>query len=248
VDISRTGARLAATLVHAYTAVGAVLALLMVHFSYKGNLQAVLGLFLVALIVDGTDGFLARHFRVKEVMPGFDGELLDNILDYITYAFAPMVFLLANGFLPSGFLGWVCAVCPLLASCVQFCRSDAKTDDHFFLGFPDYWNIVAFYVVVMNLSTSTTTIILGVCTVLVFVPIKYLYPSRTVPLHSLSMTLSTLWLALFGLIVLLFPDEPTWLVWVSLTYPVYYVAISLWLTASMRPGGKFSVVQSVGTV
>ncbi|CUR55204.1 CDP-diacylglycerol-cholineO-phosphatidyl transferase [metagenome] len=231
-DTNPPGARVAAALVHTYTAVGSVLALLMVHYSYAANVQAVLWLFLAAMVVDGTDGFLARHFRVKEVMPSFDGALLDNIIDYITYAFAPMVLLWANGFLPSGFFGGVCAALPLLASCYQFCRSDAKTDDHFFLGFPSYWNIVAFYVVVVGFSQSTTAVILLVFTVLVFVPVKYLYPSRTVTLWGLNMTLSVLWLGAFAAITAQLPDPDDWLVLVSLIYPIYYTAVSLWLTAS----------------
>ena len=138
-DAASPGARAAAWLVHVYTASGVVLALLMVHWSYQGRVEAVLWLFLVAMVIDATDGFLARHFRVKEVTPNFDGALLDNIVDYITYAFAPMVLLWTNGYLPSGTAGGVVAAVPLLASCYQFCRIDAKTDDHFFLGFPSYW-------------------------------------------------------------------------------------------------------------
>jgi len=227
-----TGARVAAGLVHAYTATGAVLALLMVHFAYEGEVRAVLWLFLAAMVVDGSDGLLARHFEVKTVMPGFDGALLDNIVDYMTYAFAPMVLLWANGYLPDGVLGGVVAAVPLLASCYQFCRSDAKTDDHFFLGFPSYWNVVAFYAIVAGFDIGLTTLVIVVCTVLVFVPVKYLYPSRTEKLWYVNMTLSTLWLGLFAAITATLPDAPPALVALSLVYVVYYVAVSLWLTFS----------------
>jgi len=233
-----TGARVAAGLVHAYTATGAVLALLMVHFAYEGEVRAVLWLFLAAMVVDGSDGFLARHFEVKTVMPGFDGALLDNIVDYMTYAFAPMVLLWANGYLPDGVLGGVVAAVPLLASCYQFCRSDAKTDDHFFLGFPSYWNVVAFYAIVAGFDIGLTTLVIVVCTVLVFVPVKYLYPSRTEKLWYLNMALSVLWMAVYAVIVALMPDQPTWLIVLSLIYPVYYVGVSLWLTVTFRGGDR----------
>jgi len=233
-----TGARVAAGLVHAYTATGAVLALLMVHFAYEGEVRAVLWLFLAAMVVDGSDGFLARHFEVKTVMPGFDGALLDNIVDYMTYAFAPMVLLWANGYLPDGVLGGVVAAVPLLASCYQFCRSDAKTDDHFFLGFPSYWNVVAFYAIVASFGIGLTTLVILVCTVLVFVPVKYLYPSRTEKLWYLNMALSVLWMAVYAVIVALMPDQPTWLIVLSLIYPVYYVGVSLWLTVTFRGGDR----------
>lgn len=226
-----TGARIAAGLVHCYTAIGSVLALLMVHYSYAGEVKTVLWLFLVAMLVDGTDGFLARHFEVKTVMPEFDGALLDNIVDYITYAFAPMVLLWANGYLPGGVAGATLAAIPLLASCYQFCRSDAKTDDHFFLGFPSYWNIMAFYVVVLELSTTVTAAIIVALTVLVFVPVKYVYPSRTVMFWSMNMTLAVVWLALWGVITWQMPDPSMLLVLLSFVYVAYYVVVSLWLTA-----------------
>ena len=226
------GARAAAVAVHVYTSTGVVLALLMVHFSYQGEVQTVLWLFLVAMIVDGTDGMLARRLRVKTLVPNFDGALLDNVVDYITYAFAPMVLLWANGYLPDGAAGGVVAAIPLLASCYQFCRTDAKTDDHFFLGFPSYWNIVAFYAIVWELSTVATTVLLMAMTVLVFVPIKYLYPSRTEKLWYSNMTLATLWLGLWAAITATLPDAPVVLVGLSLVYVVYYVVVSLWLTFS----------------
>ncbi len=226
------GAKAPAAAVHVFTATGAVLALLMVHFSYQHEVETVLWLFLVAMVIDGSDGMLARRFRVKTVFPQFDGALLDNIVDYMTYALAPMALLWANGYLPEGAAGGVVASIPLLASTYQFCRADAKTEDHFFLGFPSYWNIVAFYVVVWELSSTATTLLLLALTVLVFVPIKYLYPSRTEKLWYANMTLSILWLGLFAAITAALPDPPAVLVGLSLLYVVYYVAVSLWLTFS----------------
>lgn len=230
--------RLAAWLVHAYTATGVVLALLMVHLAYQGEVEAVLWLFLVSMVVDGTDGFLARHFQVKKVVPSFDGALLDNIVDYLTYAFAPMVLLWSSGYLPDGAWAGVLASIPLLASCYQFCRTDAKgaeTDEHYFLGFPSYWNVLAFYVIVFDFGTATTAAMLLVFAVLVFVPVKYVYPSRTLDLWYLNMTAATLWLVAFGVITAQLDDQPGWLAVLSLVYVAYYVAVSLWLTFRARP-------------
>src|SRR3954449_9073454 len=179
--------RLAAWLVHAYTATGAVLALLMVHFSYQHEVRTVLWLFLAAMFVDGTDGMVARRLRVKERAPELDGALLDNIVDYATYVLAPMALLWANGYLPDGAWGGGVASLPIVASCYQFCRTDAKTDDHFFLGFPSYWNVVAFYVVVLELPPAALGGALVVLSVLVFVPIRYLYPSRTNILRGVNL-------------------------------------------------------------
>lgn len=231
--------RLAAWLVHAYTATGVVLALLMVHLAYQGEVEAVLWLFLVSMVVDGTDGFLARHFRVKEVVPQFDGALLDNIVDYLTYAFAPMVLLWSAGRLPDeAWAAGLVASIPLLSSCYQFCRTDAKgleTDEHYFLGFPSYWNVLAFYVLVFDFGQATTVVMLLVFAVLVFVPVKYVYPSRTLDLWYVNMTAASLWLVAFGVITWQLEDQPGWLAVLSLVYVAYYVAVSLWLTFRARP-------------
>lgn len=230
--------RFAAWLVHAYTATGVICALLMVHLAYQGEVQAVLWLFLVSMVVDGTDGFLARHFQVKKVVPQFDGALLDNIVDYLTYAFAPMVLLWATGRLPDGAWAGVVAVIPLLASCYQFCRTDAKgaeTDEHYFLGFPSYWNVVAFYVIVLDIGTAATVVLLLVFAVLVFVPVRYVYPSRTLDLWYLNMAAATAWLVVFGVITARLDDQPEWLAYVSLAYVGYYTGVSLWLTFRARP-------------
>ncbi len=231
-----TSPRLAAAAVHAYTAVGSVLALLMVHLAYAGEVSVVLWLFLVAMVIDGTDGFLARRFRVKEVLPGFDGALLDNIVDYITYAFAPMLLLWSAGYLPDGWLGGAVAAVPVLASCFQFCRTDAKTEDHFFLGFPSYWNVAAFYLIVLDAGTAVTTTLLLVLAVLVFVPVRYVYPSRTAVAWPLTMALTGAWLVLYAVILLQHPQPSPWLVALSAVYILYYVALSLHLTLAQRRG------------
>ncbi len=230
----RTIDRVAAGLVHFYTSIGVVVALLMVHLSYAGEVTWVLWLFLLAMVIDGTDGFLARYFDVKGVMPGFDGALLDNIVDYITYAFAPMVLLWSTGYLPEGWLGGVVASIPLLASCYQFCRSDAKTEDNMFLGFPSYWNIAAFYLIVLDASPMVTSVSLLVLAVLVFVPISYVYPSRTETAWQLTMALTVAWLGLYAVLLAEYPDASWWAIALSVLYATYYVGLSLRLTLARR--------------
>ena len=186
---------------------------------------------LAAMVVDGTDGMLARHLQVKRWIPWFDGALLDNIVDYLTYVFTPMVLLWSAGYLGDGPMATVLAVMPLLASAYQFCRVDAKTTDHLFLGFPSYWNIVAFYVVVLDLGPVTVGVLLAVCAALVFLPIGYVYPSRTNTLRGLTLALTTVWLVSYAVLLSQVPSpQPFWLA-VSLAYVVYYVALSLHLTA-----------------
>jgi len=222
--------RTAGWALHLYTASGTVLALLAVIAVFDGHTVRALWILLAALVVDGTDGMMARALRVKETIPTFDGARLDDIVDYITYAFVPMLLLWAGNYLPQGFWGKAVAAIPLLASSYQFCRSDAKTDDHFFLGFPSYWNVVAFYVVVLELSTTATVVILLACAAMVFVPIKYVYPSRTDAFWVLNLSLASLWLVLYGVILATFPEPNTFFVGLSLVYVAYYVAVSVYLT------------------
>ncbi len=138
-----------------------------------------LWLFFVALFIDGTDGMLARRFRVKETIPWFDGALLDNIVDYLTYVFAPVVLLWTTDSLPDGAarLGGRRAAAAGVELPVLPGRREDR-DDHFFLGFPSYWNVVAFYAIVLDVAPTAVAIALVVFAVLVFVPIRYLYPSR----------------------------------------------------------------------
>jgi phosphatidylcholine synthase len=228
------GLRLAGALVHLYTASGSVLALLIVVAAFEGDAVTALWLGLATLFIDGTDGMLARRLRVKETIPWFDGARMDDIVDYLTYVFAPVVLLWTTERLPEGPTGWVLAALPLLASCYQFCRVDAKTADHFFLGFPSYWNVVAFYAIVLDIGRTGVAVTLVVLTVLVFVPVRYVYPSRTRLLRGLNLALAGTWLVTYGVLLAQYPDPHPVVVGLSLAYLVYYVGLSLYLTVGAR--------------
>jgi phosphatidylcholine synthase len=215
--------------VHLYTASGAVLALLIVLAAFQGKVVQALWIGLAALIIDSTDGSLARRFHVKEILPWFDGRHLDDIVDYLTYVFAPILLLWSTHNLPADPGGIILAALPLLASSYQFCRVDAKTEDYFFLGFPSYWNIVAFYIIIFKLPPAAVIAILLICSILVFVPIRYLYPSRTIEFRRLTLVLTGLWLLNYALILLQMPNPQPFLMYFSLFYIFYYVTLSLYL-------------------
>ena len=223
--------RLRAAFVHLYTASGAVLALLILVAAYNGEAVTALWLMLAALLVDSTDGLLARRLRVQEALPYFDGARLDDIVDYITYTFAPIVLLWSVGYLPEGGWGLALAALPLLASSYQFCRVDAKTDDHFFLGFPSYFNVVVFYAIVFDLGVGAVAAIVLVCSLLVFVPIRYVYPTRTVAFRKLSLFLTTLWLLSYAAILFQMPEPEPLILGFSLLYLVYYFGLSFYLSS-----------------
>ncbi|MDP8939247.1 MAG: CDP-alcohol phosphatidyltransferase family protein [Actinomycetota bacterium] len=225
--------RLRAVAVHLYTASGAVLALLILVAAYNGEAVQALWLMLAALLIDSTDGLLARRLRVSEALPYFDGARLDDIVDYITYVFAPMVLLWSIGYLPEGFYGLALAALPLLASSYQFCRVDAKTDDHFFLGFPSYFNVVVFYAIVFDLGVGAVAAVILICSALVFVPIRYVYPTRTAAFHRLSLFLTALWLLSYAVILFQMPEPEPLILGFSILYLLYYLGLSLYLNVRM---------------
>jgi phosphatidylcholine synthase len=221
--------RLRAMTVHLYTASGAVLALMILVAAFQGEAVKALWLMLAALIIDSTDDLLARRLRVSEALPFFDGAMLDNIVDYMTYVFAPMLLLWSGGYLPEGNAGVVFAALPLLASSYQFCRVDAKTEDHYFLGFPSYFNVVAFYAIVFEPGPGALAAVLIVCSLLVFVPIRYVYPSRTLAFRRLTLTLTALWLLSCAVILREMPRPDPLILGFSVLYLCYYFGLSLYL-------------------
>jgi phosphatidylcholine synthase len=214
-----------AWLVHLYTATGAIAAFM--------GLMAVLGFryreaflwMVAATCIDATDGILARWARVAERLPGIDGARIDDIVDYLTFVFLPMLLLYHSGALPPRG-GLVVVSVVLVSSLYGFAATDAKTEDHFFTGFPSYWNVVALYVHSVRLAPISTAAVLLALSALVFWRVGYVYPSRTPVLRGLTMTLAVAWGAMIVAMILLLPDVPRWLVAASLFYPVYYLVLS----------------------
>lgn len=224
-----SGARLKAWGVHLYTASGAVLALLALDAIGHDAYAAAFAWMAVALVIDCTDGTLARRARVKDVLPQFDGSKLDDIIDYLNYVLVPIALVYRAALLPGGLGGLLVAALPLLASGYGFCESEAKTPDHFFTGFPSYWNVVALYLFVLGWPRSANVAVLMLLSVLVFVPIRYLYPSRTATARSVTYVGGALWGVSVFWLLLQFPTPSPTLARLSLLYPAYYMALSLWL-------------------
>jgi phosphatidylcholine synthase len=218
----------AAWLVHLYTASGFVLAFLATIAVIDGDYRFAFLYLWLQVAVDATDGWLARRARVAELLPGFSGKMLDDLVDFLSYVFVPVLAVWRGGILPAGWAAAVGSVM-LLSSGFGFSRTDAKTADHFFTGFPSYWNIVVLYLFVLHLSPRVNMLVLLTCAALVFVPIRYVYPSRTSVLPRLTNGMGVLWAASMLVVVWRYPDAPRWLVLASLAYPAYYLALSFFL-------------------
>jgi phosphatidylcholine synthase len=223
----------AAWLAHLYTATGAVLAFLAAVAVIEGDYRT--GFFWLAaqVFVDATDGLLARAARVKHHLPWFDGAKLDDIVDYLTYVFVPALAIWRVPLVkPAWGLPVVAAI--LLSSAYAFNRADAKTEDHFFTGFPSYWNVVVLYLLFAEWDRSTNLAILASLIVLVFVPIRYVYPSRT-PIWQLpTNVLGGLWGVAMLVMLWQYPQVSRTLFLLSLIFPVYYLALSLVLQRRRR--------------
>jgi phosphatidylcholine synthase len=216
--------------VHFYTALGAVFGVLAIHYAAVGDYRASFIAMAVTIAIDSSDGTLARFINVKKRVPGFDGALLDNIVDYLTYVVAP-VFLIIRAGLVTGTLGFAVAGFVLIASAYQFCQANAKTPDNFFLGFPSYWNLVVFYLYCLGWGPSANELILTLFGVMVFVPIKYIYPSRTKPLRPLTLTLGLIWGVITIAMLPSLPSINPVLLYLSLAYIAYYLIASFALHA-----------------
>ena len=219
--------------VHAYTASGAIAGFLILRATFAGQAREAFFWMLIAVLIDATDGTLARAVEIKRVLPWFDGSKLDDIVDYFTFVIAPVVFLFHMHLLPSsGTLLFVAA--PLLASAYGFCQDAAKTPDYFFTGFPSYWNIVAFYLYVGGLSNWSNGVIICALAVCVFIPVRYIYPTRTIPFRRLTNLLGVGWIVILLVMLLQFPAPSGWLAFFSLYYPLYYTALSFYLHVKPR--------------
>jgi phosphatidylcholine synthase len=229
-------ARAKAFLVHLYTASTMVVMLIATAFLLNGQLTAALFTMLLNIVIDSTDGFLARRFKVKQYVPEYDGRTMDDVIDYVAYVFLPMVFLLQADMLLQPAV--LFAALPLIASAFGFARVDAKLDDEgFFLGFPSYWNIVVAYLYLTGAPAWLNTLILVALAVMVFIPTRYIYITRF-PHHRRAhfAAASISGLLLLAAMLLAGPLR-TPLLLLSLIYPAYYTAYSFLLDHQARKRG-----------
>jgi phosphatidylcholine synthase len=223
-----SGSAILAWLVHFYTALGAIVGFFSLLAIEQDSFRGAFFLMALAVVIDATDGTLARMARVKELIPWFDGNLLDEIVDYLNFVLAPCFLLIHARLLPPEDSLWLASL-PLLASAYGFCQKNAKTADHFFLGFPSYWNIVVFYFYVLKTPLWVNAFLIIALSVLVFAPIKFIYPSRSPRFRAQTNIFGALWGAVVLYMIHRLPQNARGLAFASLFFPAYYTALSLWL-------------------
>lgn len=213
--------------VHLYTALGLVAAACIAILIVRGgdhSFRVALALMVLATLIDSTDGWLARRTRVKEFAPSFDGRRLDDLIDFQTYTSLPLLLIWRAGILSDAQAWWL--LLPLLASAYGFSQVNAKTDDGFFLGFPSYWNVVAFYLYILRPPTPVSLILIIALSLLTFIPWRYLYPSQRAPFSRLTNLLAALWVILLLVIIARWPDDSRFITLLSLAFPIYYMLLS----------------------
>jgi phosphatidylcholine synthase len=188
-------ARAAAFFVHIFTALGAGVALIALLEAVREHWPAMFWWLGVALVIDAVDGPMARRLDVARVQPNWSGEVLDLVVDFVTYVFVPAYAITASGLLlplAAPLLGVAIAV----SGALYFSDRRMKAEDNHFRGFPGLWNIAAFYLFLLHLPPALSSLAVAILIVLTFVPFRVLHPIRVVRLRWLTLSLIGVWTVL----------------------------------------------------
>ncbi len=218
------GIRAAAFSVHIFTAFGGAVALLAMLEAVREHWAAMFQWLGVALVIDAVDGPIARRLNVKHIQPDWSGEVLDLVVDFVTYVFVPTYAIVSSGLLlpvAAPLLG----IAIIVTSALYFADLRMKADDNHFRGFPALWNAAAFYLFLLHWPPLLSTLLVAALVVLTFVPIHVLHPVRVVRLRWLTMSLIVIW-GLLGAYALAMDFDVGVLVKVALC------AIALWIVGS----------------
>ena len=180
--------------VHVFTASGAFAGFLSLEAVISENIMLAFIWLSIAFFIDGIDGTLARKVNVKESIPVIEGSIIDNVVDYLNYVFIPALIIYSFNLIPQN-LGLLTCFIILTVSCYTFANINLKTKDNFFVGFPALWNILVFYLFILELSQTANFLIIIFFSVLTFIPIKFVHPLRVKKIRNLTIFCTVLWSA-----------------------------------------------------
>ena len=231
-----TGNRAFAWAVHAFSASGALLAFLALSALLDEQWGMALLWLLVALVVDGVDGSLARAAHVKTLAPRIDGETLDLVIDYLNYVFVPTMLIVEAGLVPAGaaplFAGLI-----LISALYNFTRRDLKTDDNYFRGFPSLWNVVALYLFLGQPGEWVGAATVVLFAALTFAPVHFIHPFRVRDFGRWPQLLAAIWAAATAALLWPWWNETFRLVWFSLSLGSAAVLLALGFVRTARGPG-----------
>ena len=189
--------KIKATAVHYLTASGAVFAMLALLAAVQERWDLMFLWLVVAFLVDGIDGPLARKYEVKKNAPQYDGVLLDLIIDYLTYVFIPAYALFQSGVF-NGWTGWATIIIITFTSALYFADTGMKTKDNSFAGFPGCWNMFAVFVFATDLSFWVIFALVVILALSMFTQLKFIHPVRTQRWRNISLPIAFVWTATSG--------------------------------------------------
>jgi phosphatidylcholine synthase len=213
--------RAAAFSVHIFTAFGAGIALIALLEAVREHWAAMFGWLGAALIVDALDGPIARRLDVARVQPNWSGDVLDLVVDFVTYVFVPAYAIAASGLLlpvTAPILGAGVAV----SGALYFANRRMKADDNHFRGFPALWNAAAFYLFLLHLPPALSTLAVAILIVLTFVPFNVLHPIRVVRLRAVTLSLLAAW-AVLAIVTVAYDFDVSLLVTAALCVIAAYI-------------------------
>jgi len=179
-----------------------------------------------ALIVDGIDGPLARATRAAEVLPRWSGDTLDLVVDFTTYVFVPAYAIAASGLVPP-LLAIPCGVVVVVTGALYFADRDMKTRDNHFRGFPAVWNLIAFYLYVLQPPQWGGAAMVAIFAALTFIPVKFVHPLRVRSLRSLNIALMLIWTVLAALAVVQNLNTDGWILTGLCLIALYFLGAGL---------------------
>jgi phosphatidylcholine synthase len=194
--------------IHIFTACGAALGFLALVLATGEQWAGMFFCLGLAVIVDGVDGPLARAFNVATLLPRWSGDTLDLVVDFVTYVFVPAYAISASGLLPDA-LALPAGVVVVLTGALYFADRDMKTRDNYFRGFPAVWNVIAFYLYILQPPAWIAAVSIFAFAALTFIPVKFVHPFRVTRLRALSLALLAIW-AVLALIAVADNLEPGW--------------------------------------
>jgi phosphatidylcholine synthase len=212
--------------VHVFTAAGAALALGALIAAGRGAWEVMFLCLGIALLVDGVDGTIARQLDVAARLPRWSGDVLDLVVDFVTYVFVPAYAIAAGGLLPPA-LAVPAGIVIVTTGAIYFADRRMKTEDHYFRGFPTLWNLAAFYLFVLKPAPWLAAGVVAALAVLTFVPFKFVHPFRVAHLRWLSMAAVVLWSVLAAYSLTRALDPGPWVTGMLVIIAAYFLGIGL---------------------
>lgn len=195
--------------VHILTASGAFLAFLSLVAAAEGDFRMAFLWLGVAMLVDGVDGPLARKLEVRKWWPFWSGDMLDSVIDYVTYVIIPAFILYQSGIM-GRYFSFTAAAIIVITSAIYYADTRMKSEDYGFIGFPVCWNMVVFSIFIVSPSEMLSFVLVVITAILTFTPVIFIHPLRVKVMRKITFAVLAIWIV-GGVIALYYDlDSPPW--------------------------------------